>query len=238
MGVDMMEFNMNPTEIENVEASLKNVLKYMKDSAEKISDKLRAKKKEYLFLKDFDIKVFHGDSLHFGDLTHHVAVDVKCQKKTKYFISMVTLNFDQNTLNVHEVWGRIQIIVGGNGNPNRSIRVKMEGIETVNATVIAYPLMIEDKTKDSTANTHKLVYRGSKKSGTELDTLVDEFIKGRRIFQTGYKLFGSTNCDDIILTDDNIDEFVNLIIEFISKCEKVHSQNEICHTSILVLEQK
>ena len=215
-----MKFTMNPWEIAIVEASLQTVLNYMKDSAEIIRAKLLEKAKGHPFLKDCNIKSYMGHNVHFGNLNHHVAVDVKCQKKTKYFISMVTLNFDQSTRNVHEVWGRIQIILGINGNPNCRIQVKMEAIDTVNAFVTAYPLMNEDKTE----NIHKLIYSSSDKYCTDWITLEDDLVKGRRIFQTGYKLFGSEKCDDIVLTDDNIDEFVTVIIKFISRCEEVQEQ--------------
>lgn len=158
---------------------------------------------------NFDINVYGGKRAHThaGLIQHHCGVgfDIKGKRKSKYYLSMVSMNREKNSKNIHSVLGRIQFMISRDsidaGNPNRMI-------EGENGIEVAYPFMDE-----------KQVLRELKED--EWQRFFEDR-RNQRVFYTGYKIMGREGEDakaDIVLNSKNIEQFCRMILNIINFLE-------------------
>lgn len=168
-------------------------------------------KYEHIQDKNISFKLWTPTYKHSGDLDLHIGIDVKFDKKNTYYISFSSLNIDSNSKNIHTVPGRIQIMIG-DGKPNEKLG-KNEKVESRYGLCsrIFYPKMSEDSTYGGKINNLKLTYIHKNE-----DLIEEELKKGRKVFYTGYKLFGNNGSRDETLTKEKYGDFLDIILEFIN----------------------
>lgn len=180
---------------------------------------IASKIEEYEQLKDKNISfAFAGGSnrRYAGDLDLHMGIDIKFENKDTYYISFSSFNVDAGSKNIHIMPGRIQIMLG-DGKPNT-------GVETVCGMCmhVFYPQMSEDRESKGDVTRLKLAHLKDNRA-----FIVESLKNGRKIFYTGYRLFGNNGTRDILLDESKYEEFMINILQFIDMVESMKIKNEI-----------
>ena len=209
---------------EDILSAYNEIIGYMRTIAEKVAKKLKDPNCPEKYT--IQINGSRGNNNHAGLINQHIGISIDKGGKTAYYISFTTLNIDDGSNNVHEAIGRIQFMIAHEnkdaGYPNEKLKCKAGD----NCYVIYYPIMSEDK---GGSNDLLLI-----KAQGEAERIYDwdNFFKGkeiRRIYQTGYKLFGEASGDakeDRFLEDeDSIDEFCTMIVSLINYLDSRNKTN-------------
>ncbi|MBE5970296.1 MAG: hypothetical protein E7242_08700 [Lachnospiraceae bacterium] len=209
---------------EDILSAYNEIIGYMRTIAKKVADELRDSHCHEKYT--IQINGSRGNRNHAGLINQHIGISFNMGRKTAYYISFTSLNIDDSSYNVHEAIGRVQFMIAHEnkdaGCPNEKLKCKAGD----NCYVIHYPIMSEDK---SGSNDLLLI-----KAQGEDERIYDwdNFFKGkeiRRIYQTGYKLFGEASGDakeDRFLEDeDSIDEFCTMIVSLINYLDSRNKTN-------------
>ncbi len=211
---------------EDILSAYNEIIGYMRTIAKKVAKKLKA---PYCPEKyKIQINGSRGNRNHAGLINQHIGISFNMGRKTAYYISFTTLNIDDSSYNVHEAIGRVQFMIAHEnkdaGYPNEKLKCKAGD----NCYVIQYPIMSEDKS----GSNDLLLIKAYAKSKKSYDW--DAFFKEkeiRRIYQTGYKLFGDSDGDakeDVFLEDDeSINEFCSMISSLIKYLDSLKEEGKI-----------
>ncbi len=213
---------------EDILSAYNEIIGYMRTIAKKVAEKLGGPNCPEKY--KIQINGSRGNRNHAGLINQHIGISFNMGRKTAYYISFTSLNIDDSSYNVNEAIGRVQFMIAHEnkdaGCPNEKLQCKAGD----NCYVIHYPIMSEDK--DGKNKLLREVQRKTNKDG-ETDYNWDYFFEGkeiRRIYQTGYKLFGNADGDakeDVFLEDDeSIDEFCSMISSLINYLDNLKEEGK------------